>query len=218
MMFQSSSRQDGHSLLTSFVYTRAIRRLKKQVAALTREKEELQQLIEESKKREQHKDQRLDKLQQLMEALQRQLDESKAQMLQAAKESKERDYQMLEAQRESKLLIESIQRYTKSGVYALIGTELIGDLIIDLYKEVVKRAIGQDTWEAWGNLIRSWIGPWLSAILEAIASNFPMLLLIIKAAITIMVIAAPILNLTVLVWPTLRAGLGKLRSKRASKK
>ena len=137
-------------------------------------------------------------------------------MLQAAKNSKERDYQMLEAQRE-KQLIESIQRYTKSGVYALIGTELIGDLIIDLYKEVVKRAIGKDTWEAWGNLIRSWMA-WLSAILEVIASNFPMFLLIIKAAITIMVIAAPILNLTVLVWLTLRAGLGKLRSKRASKK
>lgn len=211
MNHKSSSRMDGHSLLTSLVYARTIRRLENEKAALASKNQRLRQLIWKLIICEKLKDQQL-------KLILKRCDESKALLLQAAHEAKERDYQMLEAQRESKLLIESIQRYTKSGVYALIGTTLIGDLIIDLYKEVVKRAIGQDTWEAWGNLIRSWIGPWLSAILEAIASNFPMFLLIIKAAITIMVIAAPILNLTVLVCRTLRAGLGKLRGFLASKK
>lgn len=202
---------DGHSLLTSLVYARTIRRLENEKAALASKNQRLRQLIWKLIICEKLKDQQL-------KLILKRCDESKALLLQAAHEAKERENKMLEAQRESKLLIESIQRYTKSGVYALIGTTLIGDLIIDLYKEVVKRAIGQDTWEAWGNLIRSWIGPWLSAILEAIASNFPMFLLIIKAAITIMVIAAPILNLTVAVWRALRAGLGKLRGFLASKK
>ena len=231
-MNKPSSRQDGHSLLTSFIHAQTIRRLEKQIATLRRENGKLQQLIEESKKREQHKDRRLDKLQQSIETLKRQVAESKAHMLQAAKESKVREEKMLqaaneskvrenkmlEAQEESNSKMESIQQSLKSSLYAAMGSTLIGDLLIDFYKEVVKKTIGEETLEALSREIREWIGPWLSALLGTVISGFPILLLIIKAAITIMVIAAPILNLTAVVWKALRAGLGKLRSKRASKK
>jgi len=218
MIFQSSSRQDGRSLLTSFIHAQTIRRLEKQIATLRRENGKLQQLIEESKKHEQHKDRRLDKLQQSIETLKRQVAESKAHMLQAANESKVRENKMLEAQEESNSKMESIQQSLKSSLYAAMGSTLIGDLLIDFYKEVVKKTIGEETLEALSREIREWIGPWLSALLGTVISGFPILLLIIKAAITIMVIAAPILNLTAVVWKALRAGLGKLRSKRASKK
>ena len=221
MKHQPPSRMDWYSLLTSYHQARTIRQLKKKVAALTHDKKELQQLIIQMEKRTQQKDQQLDKLQQALEALTARLDESKAReeaMLQAAKESKAREKEMLAAQKESKPILESIYQFTKPGLYALVGTTLIGDLTIDIYKEVIKKMIGEERLEAWGRLIRSWIGPELNAVLDTVELCFPTFLFILKTAITILVIAAPVLNLTVVVWGPLRAGLGKLRSKKASKK
>jgi len=221
MKHQRPSRMDWHTFLTSYLQAKTIHQLKKKVAALTNDKKELQQLIIQMEKRTQQKEQQLDKLQQTLEEIKTRFDESKAReiaMLQAANESKVREKEMLAAQKESKPILEAIHQYTKPGLYALMGTTLVGDFLIEIYKEVIKKMIGEERLEARGRLIRSWIGPELNAVYDTVESCFPTLLLIIKAAITILVIAAPILNLTVAVWRALRAGLGKLRSRKASKK
>lgn len=214
MFHKHSSRKDDRFLLASIIQAKTIRQLEEKVAALTSEKEELLQLMVLMKKRTLQKELQLDRLQQTLEALTMRLDESKAReekMLQAAKESKVREKEMLEAQKESKPLIESIHRYTKPSLYAAMGATMIGDLAIDLLKEVVKKAIGDEGLEAWGSLIRAWIGPWLSGVIEVTVSWLPMFLLITKAAIIGLMIAAPILNLTVLVCRPLREGLRKVR-------
>lgn len=211
-----SSRKDGYRSLLAFAsQAKMIYQLKQRVKQLTREKEELQQLIVGMEKRAFQKDLQLDKLQQALEDLTVRLDESKEreeEMLEAAKESKAREKKMLEAQKESKPLIESIHTYTKPGLYTAMGATLFGDLGIDIYKEVVKKAITEEEFEAWGSVIRDWMGPWLNSLLGIIISWCPTFLFIIKAAIILMVIAAPILNLTVSVWQPLREGLRKVRS------
>lgn len=109
-----------------------------------------------------------------------------------------------------KSMIVAIKKYTQPALYATLSATLLGDVFADLGKEVVKKMFGEEAFEGWAtsalSLLKS-IEPLYRLYLEVISTVFPMFTP--KTATAFLLVAALILNHTVVTWTSLRRGIEK---------
>lgn len=108
----------------------------------------------------------------------------------------------------AKSMISAIHKYTKPALYATLSATLLGDVVADLGKEVVKKMFGEETFESWAtgiiSILKS-IEPLYRLYVEGISFVFPMLAP--KTATIVIMVAALILNHAVSIWQSTRNGL-----------
>jgi hypothetical protein len=146
-------------------------------------------------------------------------EERTKEILSISRASEGREKRQLKRQRK---MIMALLRLSKPGWYASVAATPIGDFLFDGLKEIWKNVISEETFEAWGKIIRSelawFLGPIWGYILAPVGKWLISLPEPVKAATFMLVAAWLILNHAAKVSRPFRRGLVKFRSLFASKK